>query len=54
MEGGVVVDLSVRTGIKALVLQEICEIALDIVRSTKEQYYEMFRELKETIEKDWL
>lgn len=29
-------------------------IALDIVRQTKNQYYDMFIRLEQTIEKDWL
>ncbi len=29
-------------------------IALDIVRQTKQEYYQMFLELKERIEQDWI
>lgn len=29
-------------------------LALTIVRHTKETYYEMFRELRETLKRDWL
>ncbi len=30
------------------------EIALDIIRKTKAQYYDMFVELKDTLERDWI
>lgn len=30
------------------------EIALDIIRKTKDQYVALFRKLKETMEKDWI
>ncbi len=30
------------------------EVALDIVNATKETYYNMFRELDETLQKNWL
>lgn len=30
------------------------EVALDIVRATKEEYYAMFTELIETLEREWL
>ena len=30
------------------------QIALDIVKQTKEEYYEMFCELKTELEKNWL
>ncbi len=29
-------------------------IAMDIIRQTKDKYYEMFVQLEQTIEKDWL
>lgn len=29
-------------------------IALDIISSTKDRYYKMFEDLKETLEKEWL
>lgn len=30
------------------------EIALDIINNTKERYYEMFRQLDETMQREWL
>ena len=29
-------------------------IAMDIIRQTKDKYYEMFVQLEQTIEKDWM